>query len=50
MIKVFIAGATGWVGTELSKRIMQEKDETLILRHDAGNGTEPYIKEILMCK
>ncbi|WP_223582780.1 4-hydroxy-tetrahydrodipicolinate reductase [Sphingobacterium sp. GVS05A] len=28
--------------------IFGEKDETLILRHDAGNGAEPYIKGILM--
>lgn len=30
MIKVFIAGATGWVGTELSKRIVEENDLQLV--------------------
>ncbi|WP_199768517.1 4-hydroxy-tetrahydrodipicolinate reductase [Sphingobacterium sp. HMA12] len=28
--------------------IFGEKDEKLILRHDAGNGAEPYIKGILL--
>jgi len=28
--------------------IFGEKDEKLILRHDAGNGAEPYLKGVLL--
>ena len=37
MIKVFIAGATGWAGSELSKGVFQIKPRFFVYLHSAND-------------